>query len=94
MNDKLTSHGSAIAAIVYDLHNLQFRPKPASSVNTHHPSMYQGVLNTRANMQSLQTVNDVILGHSTKGIPTQKNHTWLVIMTSQKVITSLVRLGL
>ena len=54
MNDKLISHGSAIAAIVNDIHNLQPRSKPVSSV-------CQGVINTMANA--------VIPGHSSTGNP-------------------------
>ncbi len=65
MSDKLTSHGSAIAAIVNDLHNLQSKSVPSvNTANVQRPSMYQGVINNTASTQSPHTVNDVRPGRS------------------------------
>jgi len=71
MNDKLSAHGSAIAAIVSDLHSLQ--SKHVSSVNTanvHRPSTYQGVNNdTGGSTLVAHAVNDVRTGNSEQGNP-------------------------
>ena len=67
MSDKLNSHGSAIAAIVSDLHSLH--SKPADSVNTanvHRPWAQQGVKNNTGSLPQ-HTGNDVVLGNPTQG---------------------------
>ena len=62
MNDKLTSHGAAIAAIVNDL-NSQIT-KPGLPANVHRPFTNQGVINNTGNTPSTRTVSDVITGDS------------------------------
>jgi hypothetical protein len=70
MSDKLTSHGSAMAAIVSDLHDLQSKPVSSlNSANVHRPSTYQGVINSSASIQSPRTVSDVRSDRSTVGNP-------------------------
>lgn len=70
MDDKLTSHGLAIAAIVSDIHSLQ--SKPVSSVataNVHATSSFQSVINTTGDNQPLHAVSNVRPGTSTQENP-------------------------
>ena len=67
ISDKLTSHGSAIAAIVNDLHKLQSKPVDlGNSASVHRPWMQQGVNNNTASLPS-RSVDDV--GPSALGNP-------------------------
>jgi hypothetical protein len=62
MNDKITSQGVTIAAIVSELHSRLSGPGPAANTaNVHRSTTSQGVINTR--------VNAVIPGQSTTGNP-------------------------
>ena len=68
MNDKLTSHGMAIAAIVSDLDSRFSKSGPvANSANVHHSTTNQGVINNTDNALSTHTVSDTVIGDSTYG---------------------------
>ena len=74
LNDKLTSHGSAIAAIVNDIHDLQSRP--VSSVNLAHfnrSTSRQGVINNTGSTHSLHIPANVIPGTQMQGNPDKGN---------------------
>lgn len=63
MNDKLTSHGAAIAAIVSDLNSRSSKSGlAANTANVHRSTTNQGVINNAGNTLSTRTDSDVITG--------------------------------